>query len=127
MVDRGRRRPLARMRRGQVRIADLGHTIGAGAAHRRPVVIVSNDGANRSATRLGRGIVTVVPLTTNTALIHPFQVFLAAADTGLRDDCKAQGEQVRSIAVQRIGRMAGTVPLDLMTRLDDALRLHLDL
>ena len=115
------------MRRGQVRIADLGRPIGAEAAHRRPVVIVSNDGANRSAARLGRGVVTVVPLTTNTTRIRPFQVFLPATDTGLRHDSKAQGEQVRSIAVQRIGGMVGTVTLDLMTRLDDALRLHLDL
>lgn len=91
------------------------------------MVILSNDGANRSAARLGRGVVTVVPLTTNTALIHPFQIFLAATHTGLGHDSKAQGEQVRSIAVQRIGRMVGTVPRDLMTRLDDALRLHLDL
>jgi len=115
------------MRRGQVRIADLGPPTGTEAAHRRPVVVVSNDGANRSAARLGRGAVTVVPVTTNTARIRPFQVFLAATDTGLRYDSKAQGEQVRSIAVQRIGGIVGTVPLDLMTRLDDALRLHLEL
>ena len=115
------------MKRGQVRIADLGPPIGTEAAHRRPVVVVSNDGANRSAARLGRGVVTVVPLTTNTAHIRPFQVFLAATDTGLRHDSKAHGEQVRSIAVQRIGRIVGILPLDLMTRLDHALRLHLDL
>lgn len=115
------------MRRGQIHIADLGTPIGAEAAHLRPVVIVSNDGANMSTARLGRGVVTAVPLTTNTARILPFQVFLAADETGLMHDSKAQAEQVRSIAVERIGRMVGFVPFGLMDLLDDALRLHLAL
>ena len=67
------------MRRGEIRIVSLGPVIGAEAARTRPAIIVSNDGANTSAARLGRGVVTVVPLTTNTARIHPFQVFLARA------------------------------------------------
>lgn len=91
------------------------------------MVIVSNDGANMAAARLGRGVVTVVPLTRNTAQVHSFQVFLAVADTGLRHDSKAQAEQVRSIAVHRMGRRVGFVPFDLMVLLDDALRLHLAL
>ena len=115
------------MRRGQIHLANLGPPIGAEAVHARPVVIVSNDGANMSTTRLGRGVVTVVPLTTNTARIHPFQVFLAASETGLGRDSKAQAEQVRSIAVRRIGRTVGSLPFDLMALLDDALRLHLAL
>ena len=115
------------MRRGQIHIANLGPPFGAEAAYTRPVVIVSNDGANMSTARLGRGVVTVVPLTTNTARIYPFQVFVAAADTGLGHDSKAQAEQVRSIAVERIGRTVGSLTFDLMALLDDALRLHLSL
>ena len=57
----------------------------------------------------------------------PFQVLLAAADTGLERDSKAQAEQVRSISVERIGRLIGQIPVDLMTHLDNALRLHLAL
>ena len=72
-------------------------------------------------------MVTVVPVTTNTGRIHPFQVLLAADETGLEHDSKAQAEQVRSISVERIGRLIGLVPFDLMTQLDNALRLHLAL
>ena len=115
------------MRRGEIRIVNLGSTVGAEAARTGPAVVVSNDGANTSAARLGRGVVAVVPLTTNTARIYPFQVLMRATVTGLGHDSKAQAEQVRSIAVERIGRMVGLVPVDLMTRLDDALRLHLAL
>ena len=84
-----------------------------------------NDGANTNAALLGRGVVTVVPVTSNTERVYRFQVLLDAADTGLDRDSKAQAEQVRSIAVERVGDVIGVVPFDLMARLDDALRVHL--
>jgi len=93
----------------------------------RAAVVVSNDAANATAERLGRGVVTVVPVTTNLRRVYPFQVLLPADDTGLRADSKAQAEQVRSVAVERIGRRIAAVPAALMASLDEALRLHLAL
>ena len=90
-------------------------------------MIVSNDRANAAATRLGRGVVTVVPVTTNIARIYPFQVLLPAATTGLAADSKAQAEQIRSVATERLLRRIGRVPPAGMAELDDALRVHLDL
>ncbi len=115
------------MRRGEIRVVDLDPVVGAEAVRTRPAVIVSNDGANTMAARLGRGVVTVIPVTSNTARIHPFQILLAAADTGLNLDSKAQAEQIRSVSVERIGAVIGAVPFDLMAGLDEAIRLHLDL
>lgn len=115
------------MRRGEIRIVNLDPVVGSEAARRRPAVIVSNDGANSSAARLGRGVVTVVPITSSTDRVYLFQTLLEAADTGLDRDSKAQAEQVRAVAVERIGDLVGTVPFDTMSRLDEALRLHLDL
>jgi mRNA interferase MazF len=115
------------MRRGEIRMVDLDPTRGVEAAKRRPAVIVSNDGANITARRLGRGVVTVVPVTSNIARLYPFQVLLEATETGLRRDSKAQAEQVRSIAVERLGRRVGAVPRPLMSQVDEALRLHLAL
>ncbi|MBC7631064.1 type II toxin-antitoxin system PemK/MazF family toxin, partial [Aeromicrobium sp.] len=63
--------------------------------------------ANSIAARVGRGVVTVVPVTSNTDRIFPSQTFLPAAATGLRQDSKAQAEQVRSIAVERLGAVLG--------------------
>jgi len=115
------------MRRGEIRFVDLEPVRGAEASKRRPAVIVSNDGANTAAARLGRGVITVVPLTSNTARIYPFQLLLRAADTGLRQDSKAQAEQVRAVAIQRLGARVGSVPPEAMAGLDEALRLHLAL
>lgn len=115
------------MRRGEIRLVDLEPVRGSEAGKRRPAVLVSNDRANATAERLGRGVVTVVPITSNVARIFPFQTLLPAEATGLRVDSKAQTEQVRSISVERVGPVLGEVPGQLLSNLDDALRLHLDL
>lgn len=115
------------MRRGDIHQVDLEPIRGSESDKRRPAVIVSNDGANQTATRLGRGVVTIVPITSNVERVYPFQVRLSAATTGLARDSKAQAEQVRSVAVERIGARLGSVPGDAMLELDEALRLHLAL
>lgn len=88
---------------------------------------MSNDAINAAADRLGRGVVTVVPLTSNVKRVYPFQVLLDAEVTGLPRDSKAQAEQVRAIAVQHIGEPLGVLPPHLVAELDDALRMHLAL
>lgn len=115
------------MRRGDIALVDLNPTRGAEADKLRPAVLVSNDGANTTAARLGRGVVTVVPVTTNTDRVYPFQVLLPADSTGLRTDSKAQAEQIRSVDVTRLGSRVGRVPASLMHQLDEALTLHLAL
>jgi len=115
------------MERGEIRLVDLEPARGAEANKRRPAVLVSNDGANATAAALGRGVVTVVPVTSAVERVHPFQVLLGKEDTGLARDSKAQAEQVRSVAVERIGPAIGRLSPDLVERLDDALRLHLAL
>lgn len=115
------------MLRGEIRLTDLEPTRPSEANKRRPAVIVSNDRANATAARLGRGVVAIVPITSNVTQVFPFQVLLPAAETGLRVESKAQAEQVRSVSVERMGHVLGRVPTHLMTQLDDALRLHLQL
>jgi mRNA interferase MazF len=115
------------MRRGEIRLVDLDLVRGAEASKRRPAVVVSNDGANPTASRLGRGVVTVVPITSNTARVYPFQVLLPADLTGLTEDSKAQAEQVRSVAVERVGARIARLAPPLQAELDRALRLHLSL
>jgi mRNA interferase MazF len=115
------------MRRGEIRVVDLNPSVGSEADKRRPAVVVSNDGANATAERLGRGVVTVVPVTSNVSRVFQFQVLLPAADVGLRADSKAQAEQIRSIDVRRIGERVGLLTPELVAALDEAIRLHLGL
>lgn len=115
------------MLRGEIRLVDL-DPVRAGEANQcRPAVIVSNDGANTTAARLGRGVVTVVPITSNIDRVYPFQVLLTSHQSGLERDSKAQAEQVRSVSVQRVTDRIGIVPPELMLDVDEVLRLHLAL
>lgn len=115
------------MRRGDVCLVNLDPVQGSEADKSRPAILVSNDGANSVAERLGRGVVTVVPVTSNVQHIYPFQVLLPMGDTGLRRDSKAQAEQVRSVDVTRIGPVIARLSADLLDEVGAALRLHLAL
>jgi mRNA interferase MazF len=112
-------------RRGEVRLVDLEPVRGGEASKRRPAVVVSNDRANATADRLGRGVVTVVPLTSNVRRVHPFQVLLPADAAGLRTPSKAQAEQVRAVSIERLGAALGVLGASVMADIDDAIRLHL--
>ena len=98
------------MHRGDIWTVDFSVPPGSEAAYRRPAVIVSNDGANMAAVRLDRGVVTVVPVTTNVRRVYDFQVALPACLCGRPRDSKARAEQVRAVAVERIDSRVGRVP-----------------
>ncbi len=115
------------MRRGEIWLVDLEPVRGAEANKTRPAILVCNDAANTTAQRLGRGVLTVVPVTSNVEHVYPFQVALPAGSGGLRTDSKAQAEQVRSISVPRFHTRLGQLPRALIADLDEALRLHLAL
>lgn len=115
------------MRRGEIVSVDFDPAQGSEANKTRPAVVVSNDAANATATRLGRGVITVVPVTSNITRVYPFQVLLPANQTGLPRDSKAQAEQLRSVSVERVGKRLGELSAALVTELDRALRVQLGL
>lgn len=114
------------MLRGEIWQVDLDPVRGSEANKLRPAVVVSNDRANATAARLGRGVVTVVPVTSSTDKVYPFQARLSA-QSGLAVDSKAQAEQVRSVSTERLLHRIGLVSPAELAELDDALRLHLEL
>lgn len=120
------------MRRGDVIVVSLDPALPAEASKARPCVLVSNDGANATATRLGRGVVTIVPLTSNVARVFaPFESVVADPDDlgamGLSSPSKAQAAQLRSISVARVRGTIGRCPARVLDAIDDAIRFHLSL
>lgn len=111
------------MKRGEIFYADLSPTIGSEINKRRPVLIVSNN-----ANNLAAGTVTVLPITSRVSRIYPFEVRLAAKESGLPKESKAQAQQIRTIAKQRISGVAqGCLPAKRMAEIEAAVRLHLGL
>ncbi len=110
------------IKRGEIYWVNLDPAIGSEIRKTRPAVIVSNDINNVHAQT-----VTVLPLTTATGKVFPFEVPLPADLTGTRGGSKAKANQVRTVDKQRLGKLAGLVPPVLMAKVDAALKLHLDL
>jgi mRNA interferase MazF len=115
------------MHRGQIVLVELDPARGSEQGKTRPAVIVSNEAANSAASVNDFGVVTVVPLTSNTARVRPYQVLVRAEDSGLPSDSKAQAEQVRSVAAVRVVRPLAQLPSRVVAEIDDALRTHLSL
>ncbi|MEU9359719.1 type II toxin-antitoxin system PemK/MazF family toxin [Streptomyces sp. NPDC048301] len=115
------------MRRGDIHLVDLEPARGSEANKIRPAVIVSNNAANQAVLSHGRGVITVVPLTSNTARVLTFQALLRSAESGLPKDSKVQCEQIRAVSPDRVLRRVGSVPRQRMNDIDTALRRHLAL
>ncbi len=116
------------MRRGDIYFANLEPVQGSEANKIRPVLIVSNDALNEAVDDLKQGVITVVPLTSSVENVRSYQVFLPAEITGLKQDSKAQVEQVRALAVQRfIPELKGSLSKKYLGQIDHALKLHFSL
>ena len=114
------------MQRGDVALADLEPVQGAETNKVRPVVLVGNDASLEAATRHDRGVVTIVPLTSNTNIRGRMHVTLRPTKlNGLRGPSKAQVEQIRSIDVGRLHTTLGRLGPSDLEAIDDAIRYHL--
>ncbi|MGH8925529.1 MAG: type II toxin-antitoxin system PemK/MazF family toxin [Acidimicrobiia bacterium] len=109
------------MLRGEIWLVDLDPAQSGEADKRRPVVVVSNDGANVTATRLGRGVVT----RWGSNVERPLPGAFAGSRFRSPAQLKTQAEQGRSVSMKRL--KIGSVPPGLMLPVDEALRLHLTL
>jgi mRNA interferase MazF len=111
------------MRRGEIYYADLNPTVGSEINKLRPVLVVSNNANNRAAST-----VTVLPITSNITRVFAFEIALAKSESGLSKDSKAQAQQIRTIAKERLrGKVLGALNPELMRRISAAMKLHLAL
>lgn len=111
--------------RGSLVWVDLGHGEGSEQAKRRPAVIVSNNGVNRSAEAHGRGVLTVIPLRSASRPPFAFQVAIPREGSHLPSDSIAQVEQIRAVDVRRLRPTGHHLPDGLIDDINQALQLHL--
>lgn len=110
------------IQRGDIYWVDLGEPEGSTPAGRRPVLVIQSDGFNRSRLRT----VLVAALTSNIQLeAKPGNVLLAADDSGLPRDSVVNVTQLVTLDRYDLAEHAGSVPSDIMVRVDDGLRLAL--
>ena len=110
--------------RGAIWWADLADPRGSEPGFRRPLLVVQSDGFNRSRIHT----VLAVVLTSNLRLVEaPGNVLLKARAAGLPRDSVANVSQVVTIDREYLLEPAGKLDRATMGRVDDGLRLVLEL
>ena len=70
-------------KRGQIWFVSLDPVVGHEIGKKRPALVVSNDRNNQFAET-----VTVLPITSKTEKVYPFEVFLSKEEAHLPEDSK---------------------------------------
>ena len=108
--------------RGDVWMLDLDPTRGHEQAGKRPGLIVSADPLNHGPA----GLVIIVPITTRERGI-PFHIRIDSDEGGLRQVSFAKCEDVRSVSADRLMRRMGRIAPDTMEKVEEGLRILLNL
>ncbi|WP_103061612.1 type II toxin-antitoxin system PemK/MazF family toxin [Actinomyces qiguomingii] len=114
---------MAVVARGEVWWLDFGDPIGSKPGYRRPALIVSSDRFNRS--RIATVIVSAI--TSNLRLAAaPGNVGIERGEAGLSKQCVVNVSQTLVVDRSRLSDRIGVLPAHLLNRVDDGLRLVLD-
>ncbi len=112
------------IRRGDIWWASLPEPLGSEPGGRRPIVIVQADSFNESSIQT----VLAVILTTNLHLAEaPGNVLLRSRQTGLPKDSVANVSQVATVDRRFLTECVGRLSDPLLQRIEQGLRLVLDL
>lgn len=106
--------------RGEIFLVCLDPTIGSEINKTRPALIISNDINNQVAQT-----VTVIPITSITGKIYPFETLLSSQESGLSKDSKAKCNQIRTIDKKRLVKSIGKVSTDKLKEIENSLLIHL--
>lgn len=110
------------MKRGDIFLVDFEPSRGAEIKKKRPALIISYNEANRYLKT-----VMVIPLSSKTGKVYPFEVLLKKEESRLPGDSKLKIPQMRAVDKARLTRYVGTLHDDTLTEVERAIKLHLDM
>ena len=113
---------MAQIARGEIWLADLNPSRGHEQSGKRPCLVISVNMFNQGAA----GLVVVLPITSKDKGI-PFHVEIEPNDGGLRVKSFIKCEDVRSISVERLDKCWGSVSSEILTAVEDRLRILMGL
>ena len=109
------------IKRGELYYADLSPVVGSEQGGVRPVLVVQNDIGNKYSPTV---IAAAVTSQINKAKL-PTHIELRASVFGLRKDSVVLLDQIRTLDKRRLKERIGEIPLDLMTKVNEALLISL--
>lgn len=107
-------------KRGDIWLVSLEPVLGHEIGKTRPALIISNDQNNQYS-----GTLTVLPITSKTKEVYPFETLIAKCQTGLSTDSKVKCNQIRTVSKQRLVRFLGNLSSETMKKVEDSLLIHL--
>jgi len=113
---------MALIKRGDIFLVNFDPTVGAEARKTRPALVVSNDVNNTHSP-----IVSISPITSNVKRVYSFEVKIPSGTGGLQTPSKVMVNQTRAVDKIRLVKKLGHVPKELMTQINQALKLHYEL
>lgn len=101
-------------------MANLSPSRGSEQRGIRPAVVIQNDVGNQHATT------TIVAAIISTIKIYPVTVPLRKGEGGVKKPSMVNLAQILTVDKSRLQRRVGTLPLGLMGRVNDAIRVSLN-
>ncbi|MCG2710798.1 MAG: type II toxin-antitoxin system PemK/MazF family toxin [Candidatus Omnitrophica bacterium] len=106
--------------RGEIYLVCLDPTVGFEINKTRPALIISNNINNQVAQT-----VTVIPVTSSTEKVYPFETLLSSGESGLSKSSKAKCNQIRTIDKKRLIKSLGKVSIEELKGIEGSLLIHL--
>lgn len=110
------------VKRGEIYVADLNPVKGWEINKTRPVLVISNDINNTYSD-----LITIVPITTQTEKVYPFEVLITKDESGLKADSKIKCNQIRTIDKIRLSKKVGSIDKNKINQIEKAVCIHLDI
>ena len=108
----------------EIWLADLNPRIGTEAGKRRPVVILQTNLLNH----IPHPWAIVCPLSTNIKSgVEILRVRLKKGESNLNQDCEIMIDQIRAIDNQRLIKKLGKLPVTLISKVKENVKICLDL